>query len=83
MNYDPNQFDDRQFRTMSLDQLQVGQEFYPRRPELTVSGVDDTDSLKKVATFKNLKGQWINSIAKTGREVFIPYDQKVFILSAK
>jgi hypothetical protein len=81
MNYEPSQFDERVFRNVSYDDLEAGQEFYPRRPQMTASGVDDTEPLKKVASYKNMKGQWINSKSKLGREVFTPYDQKVFVLS--
>lgn len=80
MTYDLNNFDERVFKTVSYDDLDVGNAFYPRKPRLTSNGQDDTEPLNKVASYKNMKGQWINAKSKLGHEFFIPYDKKVFVL---
>lgn len=80
MNYDINQYDERTFKNMSFDILELGQEFYARKPRLTAQGVDDTEPMKKVLSFKNSKGQWINSKSKLGYEAYIPNDKKVLVL---
>jgi hypothetical protein len=80
MTYDLNAYDDREFKNIEFSSLPIGQEFFNRRPRLTSSGIDDTEPLKKIASVKNSKGNWINARSKLGYEAFIPYDKKVLVL---
>jgi hypothetical protein len=83
MNYDLNNFDDREFKNVEFSMVQIGQEFYARRPRLTSYGEDDVLPLKKISSAKSDKGVWTNARSKLGQDSFIPYDRKVLILTNK
>lgn len=80
MSYDLNKYDERTFKSVYYDVVNMGQEFYTLCPRMDAHGMDDVPPFKKIPSTKNSKGVWVNAQDKLGNQIYIAYDRKVFLL---